>query len=124
MCSERNAMSAFGYKRTYSGQLANVRFTPESGHSEAQERVGLKKRALDVRFAPKSGHKWLGRGMSAYDRNPTFMVLALFCEVDVSRRITASDLNQVVRWFIDIIIGSREIFGYRGRGRGWVHVLR
>ena len=28
-------MSAFGYKRTYSGQLANVRFTPESGHSEA-----------------------------------------------------------------------------------------
>ncbi len=25
-------MSAFGYKRTYSGKLANVRFTPESGH--------------------------------------------------------------------------------------------
>ena len=25
-------MSAFGYKRTYSGQLANVRFTPRSGH--------------------------------------------------------------------------------------------
>ena len=25
-------MSAFGYKQTYSGQLANVRFTPESGH--------------------------------------------------------------------------------------------
>ncbi len=36
-------MSAYGYKRTYSGQLANVRFTP------------------------KSGHKWLWRGMSAYD---------------------------------------------------------
>ncbi len=117
-------MSASGYKRTYSGQLANVRFTPNSGHSEAQERVGLKKRALDVRFAPKSGHKWLGRGMSAYDRNPTFMVPALFCEVDVSRRITASDLIQVVRWFIDIIIGSREILGYRGRGRGRTHVVR
>ncbi len=28
------AMSACGYKRTYSGQLANVRFTPNSGHSE------------------------------------------------------------------------------------------
>ncbi len=27
-------MSAFGYKRTYSGQLANVRFTPDSGHSD------------------------------------------------------------------------------------------
>ncbi len=90
-------MSAFGYKQTFSGQLANVRFTPNSGHSEAQEWVGLKKRTLDVCFAPKSGHKWLGRGMSAYDRNPTFMVLALFCEVDVSRRVTASDLNQVVR---------------------------
>ncbi len=25
-------MSASGYKRTYSGQLANVRFTPESRH--------------------------------------------------------------------------------------------
>ncbi len=57
--------------------------------------------------------------MSAYDRNPTFMVPALFCEADVSRGITASDLNQVVRWFIDIIIGSREIFGYR-RGLGVV----
>ncbi len=49
-------MSAFGYKRTYNGQLANVRFTPVSGHSEAQERLGLKKRSLDVRFTPKSGH--------------------------------------------------------------------
>ncbi len=28
-------MSASGYKRTYSGKLANVRFTPESRHSEA-----------------------------------------------------------------------------------------
>jgi hypothetical protein len=27
-------MSAFGYKRTSRGQLANVRFTPKSGHSE------------------------------------------------------------------------------------------
>ncbi len=26
-------MSAPGYKRTFSGQLANVRFTPESGHN-------------------------------------------------------------------------------------------
>ncbi len=29
-------MSAYGYKQTFRGQLANVRFTPESGHSEAQ----------------------------------------------------------------------------------------
>ncbi len=27
-------MSAIGYKRTYSGQLANFRFTPNSGHSD------------------------------------------------------------------------------------------
>jgi hypothetical protein len=50
MCSERNAMSAFGYKRTYSGQLVNVRFTPESRH------------------------KWLWRGMSACDPKRTFMM--------------------------------------------------
>ncbi len=25
-------MSAYGYKQTYGGQLANVRFTPESRH--------------------------------------------------------------------------------------------
>ncbi len=43
-------MSAFGYKRTCSGQLANARFTPESRHSEAQERFGLKMRSLDVRL--------------------------------------------------------------------------
>ncbi len=64
-------MSAFGYKQTSSGQLANVRFTPESGHSEAQERLGLKKRTSDVRFAPNSGRKWLCRGMSAYDPKQT-----------------------------------------------------
>ncbi len=28
------AMSAFGYTQTSSGQLANVRFTPNSGHSD------------------------------------------------------------------------------------------
>ncbi len=49
-------MSASGYKQTYSGQLANVCFTPKSGHSEAQERLGLKKRTLGVRFTPESGH--------------------------------------------------------------------
>ena len=31
-------MSAFGYKQTSSSYLGNVRFTPESRHSEAQER--------------------------------------------------------------------------------------
>ncbi len=75
-CLNQNGrMSATGYKRTYSGQLANVRFTPESGHSEAQERLGLKKRTLDVRFAPKSGHKWLWRGMSAFDPKRTLAQL-------------------------------------------------
>ncbi len=48
-------MSAYGYKQTYRGQLANVCFTPNSGHSEAQERVGLKKQTSDVRLAPSSG---------------------------------------------------------------------
>ncbi len=60
-------MSAYGYKRTYSGQLANVRFTPESRHSDAQERFGLKKQTLDVRFTPNSGRKWVTEFMSAYD---------------------------------------------------------
>ncbi len=41
-------MSAYGYKQTYSGQLANVRFTPNSGHSAALERVGRKKQTLDA----------------------------------------------------------------------------
>jgi hypothetical protein len=49
-------MSAYGYKRTYSGQLANVRFTPNSGHSEAQARFGLKKRTSNVCLTPESGH--------------------------------------------------------------------
>jgi hypothetical protein len=40
-------MSASGYKRTYSGQLANVCFTPNSGR------------------------KWLCRGMSAFDPKRT-----------------------------------------------------
>ncbi len=64
-------MSASGYKQTYSGQLANVRFTPESGHSDAQERMGPKKRSLDVRSYPISGHKWLWRWMSASDPKAT-----------------------------------------------------
>ncbi len=29
----KSPMSAYGYKQTYRGQLANVRFTPNSGHS-------------------------------------------------------------------------------------------
>jgi hypothetical protein len=30
-------MSAYGYKRIFSGQLANVRFTPNSGRKQAFE---------------------------------------------------------------------------------------
>ena len=60
-------MSAFGYKQTSRGLGQNVRFTPKSGHSEAQERVGLKKRTLDVCFAPESRRKWVIVFMSAYD---------------------------------------------------------
>ncbi len=52
-------MSAFGYKQTYSGEFANVRFTTNSGHSDTRERVGLKKRKSNVRFAPESRH-WRG----------------------------------------------------------------
>ncbi len=60
-------MSASGYKQTLWGRAWNVRFAPKSGHSEAQERVGLKKRTLDVRFAPNSGRKWVTVIMSAKD---------------------------------------------------------
>jgi len=57
-------MSAYGYKRTYSGQFANVRFAPESGRSEVQERVGPKKQTLDVCLAPESGHWHVARKCS------------------------------------------------------------
>ncbi len=65
-------MSAFGYKQTFQGVSQNVRFTPESGHADAQERPGLKKRTLDVCLHPDSGHEWLWRGMSAYDPYASF----------------------------------------------------
>ncbi len=39
-------MSASGYKRTYSGQLANVRFTPESRHYQRK-----------ISSVPESGHR-------------------------------------------------------------------
>jgi hypothetical protein len=68
-------MSAHGYKQTFQGVSQNVRFTPESRHSAAQERFGLKKRKSDVRLAPNSGHKWLGRGMSAFDPKRTLRVM-------------------------------------------------
>ncbi len=60
LCSKsEGGMSASGYKQTFRQVCQNVGFTPKSGHSEAQERVGLKKQTLDVRFTPKSGRKWL-----------------------------------------------------------------
>ena len=49
-----------------------VRFTPESGHPEAQERSRLKKRSSDVRLTPKSGRKWVWRWTSASDPKATF----------------------------------------------------
>ncbi len=64
-------MSASGYKQTFQGVSQNVRFTPNSGHSEAQERFGLKKQTSNVRFAPNSEHKWVLRRMSAYDPKRT-----------------------------------------------------
>ncbi len=61
MCSEWNAMSAYGYKQTCGEVRERVRFTPKSRHSDALKRVGLKERTSNVRFVPKSGHKWLWR---------------------------------------------------------------
>ncbi len=54
-------MSASGYKQTSRELSQNVRFTPESGHSDRQERFGLKKRALNVCFTPNSGHWHVAR---------------------------------------------------------------
>jgi hypothetical protein len=48
-------MSAYGYKQTYGEVHQRVRFTLNSGHSDEQERFGLKKRTLDVCLAPSSG---------------------------------------------------------------------
>ncbi len=79
-CSILNAAEFFnslGYKQTFQTHPANVRFTPESGHPEAQERVGLKKRTSNVRSTPKSGRKWLWRGMSAFDPKRTCPALDL-----------------------------------------------
>ncbi len=64
-------MSAFGYKQTFGGQLANVRFTSNSGHSDVQKRLGLKKQTLDGRLAPNSGRNWVWRRMSAFDPKRT-----------------------------------------------------
>ncbi len=64
-------MSAFGYKQTLCPYLANVRFTPESGHSNAQERLGFKKQTLDVRLSPNSGRKSVRRWESAIDPTET-----------------------------------------------------
>ncbi len=50
-------MSASGYKRTCGAVCQRVRFTPESGHSDAQERVRLKMRTSKVRFTPESRHQ-------------------------------------------------------------------
>ncbi len=68
----RLVMSASGYKRTLWSAAWSVRFAPKSRHSDAQERLGLEKRTLDVRLAPKSGHKRVCRGMSAFDPKRTF----------------------------------------------------
>ncbi len=59
-------MSASGYKQTSRGQLANVCFTPNSGH------------------------KCLGRGMSAYD--PKRTLAALDAERPTVLSVTVCDL--------------------------------
>ncbi len=68
-------MSASGYKRTYSGQLANVCFTPKSRHSDSGNRQDSKKQTLDVRLAPESGRKLVCHGMSAFDPKRTLPLL-------------------------------------------------
>ncbi len=64
-------MSAYGHKRTLWDHASNVRFAPVSGHSDAQERLGLKKRTSNVRLAPNSRHKWVYGWMSAFDPKRT-----------------------------------------------------
>ncbi len=51
---------------------------PRKQTSSAQERFGLKKQTFDVCLTPESGRKWLGRGMSAFDPERTFVVLDVF----------------------------------------------
>ncbi len=48
-------MSAFGYKRTYSGRLVNVRFTPNSGHSDRDSESAPIERPLGLRPAHATG---------------------------------------------------------------------
>ncbi len=63
----RRRMSAYGYKRTYRGQLTNVRFTPNSGHSNHDSGQA----PANVRFAPNSGRSTGYRRMSAFDPKRT-----------------------------------------------------
>ncbi len=65
--SNRARTSAPGYKRTLSARRLSVRFAPESRHSDARNRLGLKKRTLDVRYYPESGRNWVWLEMSASD---------------------------------------------------------
>ncbi len=86
-------MSVYGYKRTFWAGDDYVRFTPESGHSEAQERRGLKKQTFDVRFAPKSGRQWVWRGMSAFDPKRTLTGFTLNQLIsDFSIALSRSDI--------------------------------
>ncbi len=58
-------MSASGYKRTLLGRVSEVRFTPNTRHSEVQERFALKKRTLNVCLTPDSGRNrvWCWRSV-------------------------------------------------------------
>jgi hypothetical protein len=47
-------MSAYGYKRTFRGQLANVRITPKSGHSQRKSASDSKSRHPMSAMTPKA----------------------------------------------------------------------
>ncbi len=69
--SGRREFTYEGRCRGINGYVTDVRFTPNSGHSEARERVGLKKQTSNVRYYPESGRNWVWRWMSAYDPKRT-----------------------------------------------------
>ncbi len=66
-----------------------VRLTPESRHSEAPERLELKKRTLNVCFTPNSGRSMGYRRMSAFDPKRTLGALDVTLNKQQFRRFLA-----------------------------------
>ncbi len=75
---EKNArMSAYGYKQTYSRQLANVRFTSESGHYRRKISALPESRHSVSALPPKADINGCGAGCPLMTRSGTQLMAYL-----------------------------------------------